>query len=261
MTGQWIDSRCSGGPIYRRGTPGANNYPLRGGKASNFDGGIRVPALVSGGWVPHQMRGAKLDGLVALWDLYATFAAVAGVANVSDVRAAAAGTPPVDGVDQSAYLRGESPLPPRRTLTIGDVGGDHAIWAGPNAAVTGVIVDEGGSGLWKMLVGSVPMATWTGPQSPNASFSWLGHVSPEQQWLECGGRGCLWRLDADPTEHHDVAAVPENEARLAEMLAIVEGEAATVFSPAAYSGAPDAGACEAARNRWNGTWGPWVDLH
>ena len=47
---------------------GANNYPLRGGKASNWDGGIRVPAFVSGGVVAPAMRGTKLYGLSGLWD-------------------------------------------------------------------------------------------------------------------------------------------------------------------------------------------------
>ena len=44
--------------------------PLRGGKGSNFQGGIRVNAFVSGGFIPEAARGRKLGGLVALWDWY-----------------------------------------------------------------------------------------------------------------------------------------------------------------------------------------------
>jgi len=33
-----------------------------------------VNAFVSGGVIPPSMRGHKLEGLVALWDWYATFA-------------------------------------------------------------------------------------------------------------------------------------------------------------------------------------------
>jgi hypothetical protein len=45
-------SAWQGGPIYLKGAPGGNNWPLRGGKGSNFDGGIRVPGFISGGAVP-----------------------------------------------------------------------------------------------------------------------------------------------------------------------------------------------------------------
>jgi hypothetical protein len=65
-----VFSADNGGPIYRWGDPGANNFPLRGGKASNWEGGIRVNAFVSGGAVPVSMQGTKATGLIALWDWY-----------------------------------------------------------------------------------------------------------------------------------------------------------------------------------------------
>ncbi|KAG5190931.1 hypothetical protein JKP88DRAFT_129921, partial [Tribonema minus] len=40
----------NGGPISLTG--GASNFPLRGWKYSNFEGGVRTNALVSGGFVP-----------------------------------------------------------------------------------------------------------------------------------------------------------------------------------------------------------------
>ena len=40
-----VFSSDNGGPIYFGGTAGANNYPMRGGKTSNFQGGIRVKYL------------------------------------------------------------------------------------------------------------------------------------------------------------------------------------------------------------------------
>ena len=74
--GMWDDlllvfSTDNGGPIYFNGSAGANNYPLKGGKMNNWEGGIRGNAFVSGGFVPPAMRGVKYGGLVTLWDWYA----------------------------------------------------------------------------------------------------------------------------------------------------------------------------------------------
>ena len=66
-------SSDNGGPVYFRGTSGANNWPLRGGKMNNGEGGIRVNAFASGGFVPQARRGMKEEGLSAVWDWYATF--------------------------------------------------------------------------------------------------------------------------------------------------------------------------------------------
>lgn len=59
-----VFSSDNGGPIYYNGTGGGNNYPLRGGKASNFEGGVRVNAWASGGMITESRKGSKLDGLV-----------------------------------------------------------------------------------------------------------------------------------------------------------------------------------------------------
>jgi len=64
----WLGSADNGGPIYNNGSAGANNFPLRGGKGSNFEGGVRVNAWASGGLIPAAQRGRKEPGLVAAWD-------------------------------------------------------------------------------------------------------------------------------------------------------------------------------------------------
>ena len=115
----------NGGPVYNNGTPGANNYPLKGGKMSNWDGGIRVPCFVSGGAVPLPKRGTTTPMLSALWDWYATFAYLAGL-DPTDATAAAANLPPIDSINLAPALLladdhgGSSSSPtPRTELAIG----------------------------------------------------------------------------------------------------------------------------------------------
>ena len=44
----------NGGPIYEPGS--SNNYPLRGGKYSDFEGGVRTTTFMSGGYIPKETR-------------------------------------------------------------------------------------------------------------------------------------------------------------------------------------------------------------
>merc|ERR1711933_45887 len=103
---------------YRNGSAGASNFPLRGGKASNWEGGIRVNAFVSGGFLPYASRGRKLSGLSTLWDWYGTFATLAGV-DPFDHRAHAASLPPVDSVNLWPYIVGDAQTSPRTSVALG----------------------------------------------------------------------------------------------------------------------------------------------
>ena len=62
----WVTSSDNGGPIYSGG--GANNFPLRGGKFSQFEGGFRVNAFVTGGFLPASQRGKQTDGYIHVAD-------------------------------------------------------------------------------------------------------------------------------------------------------------------------------------------------
>ena len=44
------------------GRPRANNNPLKGGKHSDWQGGVRVNAFASGGYLPVRMRGRTTEG-------------------------------------------------------------------------------------------------------------------------------------------------------------------------------------------------------
>ena len=56
---------------------GGSNAPLRGGKDSDWEGGVRTPALLNGGWLPRERRGLRLRGLMHISDFYATFCTLA----------------------------------------------------------------------------------------------------------------------------------------------------------------------------------------
>ena len=105
--GMWNDTLLlfvsdNGGPIYI----GGNNHPLRGGKYSEFEGGVRVSAFASGGLVPRSKRGLTSNGIAAIADIYTTLCAIAQV-DPSDPEGVAAGLPRVDGVDISPMLLAE----------------------------------------------------------------------------------------------------------------------------------------------------------
>ena len=106
-----------------------NNYPLRGGKVTNFEGGVRTVAFVAGGVVSRALRargggggggggGARAySGLFAIADWYATLMSAAGAGDAADAAGVAAGVPPVDALDHWAEILGapaEADARPRR---------------------------------------------------------------------------------------------------------------------------------------------------
>ena len=254
-----VFSSDNGGPI----TQAANNYPLRGGKHSNFDGGVRANAFASGGLLPAPVRGTKLDALAGIWDWYGTFCSLAGI-DQEDHRAAAAKLPPVDSVDLWPVLSGAvaPSAGPRREVALGTcanaVHGD-VFCQGSNPGptdVNGVIaVDDVTGGLFKLIRGVVPEAVWTGPLAPNGTNPGSGRS------IDCGEQGCLFRLDTDPTEHVDLNADNATRSQYAQLVtrlsARIEAHRKTVFSP--DRGTVDPRACDAALHNYGRFWGPWIE--
>ena len=142
----------NGGEIMAAGICGGNNYPLRGGKFSNFEGGIRVNAFVSGGYLPPSRRGMRETGLITSWDWLRTFTAVAGLKNVTDERARKAGLPAIDSLNAWPLISGENMSSPRTRIFIGDTSAEFPNGDG-ETLVGGVILNRNGT-LWKLLVGA-----------------------------------------------------------------------------------------------------------
>ncbi len=106
----------NGGPLAQ----GAVNTPLRGGKHTDFEGGIRVPFLIS--W-PGRLTPGEFDHPVSALDILPTTLAAAGIT-------ASEGTT-FDGVNLLPLLSGETP-PPSRDLfwSSGSEGGWWAVRSG-----------------------------------------------------------------------------------------------------------------------------------
>ena len=111
----FVTSSDNGGPIYPNG--GANNFPLKGGKVSDWQGGVRVNAFVSGGYLPEKMQGQKTDAYIHIADWYGTFCGLAGV-NSTDEKAAKAKLPPVESKDPWPLISGQSTVSPRVDVPI-----------------------------------------------------------------------------------------------------------------------------------------------
>jgi arylsulfatase A-like enzyme len=234
----------NGGPIYDSGEAGANNWPLKGGKTSNHEGGVRGNAFVSGGLIPPARRGAREAGLISIEDWYPTICGLAG-APVADARAAAAGLPPVDGVDLWPLLSGLNATSPRTEVVLGMPTISSALSIGdPYTGVQALIRSDG----WKLIIGVTHQNVHTSPDYPNASTKWANTPA------DCGDSGCLYNVFTDPSEYSNVAAA--NPGIAAALRARIAHYNATVYRP--NRGTSDAAAaCPVLLGQWGGFWGPW----
>lgn len=213
----------NGGVIVEQG----NNSPLRGGKATLFEGGMRVLSFLSGGWLPAAAP-RTLDSLLSIADWYGTFARLAGVDDYSDARAAPHGLPEVESIDVWPLLTGDRshPYTERRELLLSYVA--HQGNGNPLPAAFGfdeATPREGRGESVAFLQGRYKLVgrdrTKGAPASANggdakaaslntgAKTGWTTrdscvaeHAPPdggERPWL-------LFDLEADVSERHDLSA-------------------------------------------------------
>ena len=87
------------GPWLRFKHHGGQALPLREGKGTTFEGGMRVPCVI---WGPGRIQaGSKSDEMMSTIDLLPTFSSLAGVKLKTNG--------PIDGLDQSAMILGNGP--------------------------------------------------------------------------------------------------------------------------------------------------------
>lgn len=118
---------------------------------------------------------------------------------------------------------------------------------------SGLIVDEGEDGLWKIITGDEKQYAWTGPHYPNSSTDFNSQDTSYTK--HCGATGCLFNLLEDPSEKQDQSWAFPGKAN--EMVKKVEQLELTAFNP--HRGTTDPRACEAALGRWVGFWGYWIE--
>jgi len=234
----------NGGPSFAGSSHTANNYPHKGTKRSNWEGGIRGNAFVSGGFLQKkapQRIGTKLEGYTHIADWYATFAALAGV-DPTDHKAKAASLPPIDSINLWPYLSGATEQSPRTE-----------VFADPSVLIVGdwKIIGANAQNATSGTGNNVGLACWAGPQYPN------GSTSPgcnRQEECQVNG-GCLYNIKEDPSEHVDLAS--QNPSKLHELQKRLAELQPTVFSPTRNGGdkkLPE----HYARDVYHGYWGPFI---
>ena len=250
----------------------ANNYPKRGAKFSNWQGGVNVAAFVSGGFLPKTRRGIKLEGLATVWDLLATYSVVGGLTEAvarEDSAAEAAGLPAIDSMSQWGYWSGETKTPPRTEVAIGgevgnENGGSSGVrFQGPTSSNTGVeaLISGLPGAQYKLMLGTFHEAMWTGPQWPNkTSTSFNANHSHWDVTADCRKTGCLYDLTNDPNEHTDLAVNGGHSALVAKMRARLEAMNATVFTPDRGTNKANTLGCTVGVKEYNGYFGPFLDL-
>ena len=214
--GMWNDtllvwSSDNGGPQYWA----ANNHPLRGGKWSDFQGGVRTAAFVSGGLLPPSAAKTVLTEPIHVTDWYSTYAHLAGV-DPSDA-SWAPGVPGLDSINMWPLLTGQTQTSPRQeiplstnTLIVGD-------WK---------ILNTGFTNSWDAECvqhndtdPNCNLGYWTGSDWPQAN---CGGGNPGEPTIcphdcttdkgcevdpnECSTSPCLFNLKSDPLEKNNLAA-------------------------------------------------------
>eukprot|EP00040_Diaphanoeca_grandis_P032142 m.194271 g.194271 ORF g.194271 m.194271 type:complete len:815 (+) comp32518_c5_seq1:283-2727(+) len=232
------------------GTYHGNNYPFRGTKGSDFEGGVRAVAFISGGMIPEAVRGTQRDnGMMHICDWYATLAPLAGYA-AEDTEAARNNLPPIDSLDVWPWLMAEQSQSRDEVLLSANTFKFENDNEEPNYCY-GLIMTINGS--WFKVIGGEQASgnLFPGPFMPNASQS-----NNQRQVIDCTG-GCLFNLTADPTEHIDLSSDNDYTHILTIMNMRYREYLATLYQ--SYWVEADEALCiETADNVHKGFWGPFL---
>ncbi len=135
-TGAWENTLLfffsdNGGPLAQS----ADNTPLRGGKHTDYEGGVRTPFLVV--W-PNRLQPGFTDAVVSSLDVLPTVLAAAGIGTPEDRRP--------DGIDLLPVLSGARPTQPRNLYWSSASEGGWAVRSGDWK----LVADRKGGGLFDL---------------------------------------------------------------------------------------------------------------
>jgi len=250
--GMWNDtlilwSSDNGGAVHLHG--GANSWPLRGGYFSNWEGGIRAPALLSGGFLPQTLHNRTVSGFIHIADWYATFCHLAGKSPHD--RRAEESLPKLPGIDSKnvwPLIIGMNETSPRMEWPLTPFGEDPA--RAPHGGDDAAYMAEG---RYKLLVGQIRQSGWCGQIHPNLTKPWDSFNTVEACTVpEKGKIGCLFDVLEDPGEHHDLAIEMPQKAK--EIFQKMKEAEKLWFNP--DRGSPDPKACVIASE--TGFWQPFL---
>ena len=135
----------------------ANNYPLKGGKFNDWEGGVRTNAFISGGFVPDENRGSSFNGVIHISDWYATLSDLAGISFVDEAAREANKKLSADGLPLLAEVDGRLQM--------------QHILSGTNGRPDSLPLTKTLLLKWpyKLVVGLQEYSFWPGPVFPNCS--------------------------------------------------------------------------------------------
>eukprot|EP00040_Diaphanoeca_grandis_P039759 m.260069 g.260069 ORF g.260069 m.260069 type:complete len:510 (+) comp39157_c0_seq1:85-1614(+) len=220
---------------------GGSNFPFRGGKNSNFEGGVRVPAIVSGGWLSSDRRNTTVSNLMHVSDWLPTLMWTLGHTqalsdNISSLI-------PYDGVVHTGLVSGDfkdTMSPPRNEIVL-----DHCL-AGFSTATTGC--NHFGA---KTSVGALIVGEWKLVKGPNGG-EWTSLLNGTKA-AAFGGVACstfcLFNLTDDAGEHTDLATARPDV--LSQLLQRFDNLTNSYHPPSFNPPADDQGLCTAAADNRN----------
>ena len=188
----------NGGPTTTGDGVGARNWPLRGGKHSIWEGGVRATGVIAGKGVG-LAGGTEFKHLMHGADWLPTLAAAAGIAP-ADV----GGSLPLDGVSQWAALSGAAApgAPPRRTnITLGNSTNMCAWKSGdPRRARYEVAMEGGGHTESAMAAATGGGGAGVGGGAAAIGADYAVNAGSAAEVLRAQTLGCGFAIRADDLE-------------------------------------------------------------